>query len=243
MKKEQGITIVLLLILWQVGAMKLANDILLPMPLDVLSRMLHDIQSFSFYQTLFLTLQRMLIGLACSFVSAMVLALMAGSSKRFRAFIQPLIVLGQTIPNISYIIFLLILVGSEGSVTIISFLVLFPLFYANILLAQDMLDSDLKDVLRLYPDTLFKMIFKVKIPMLWPYLFSCFRTAFGLGLRVCVMSELLGQVRIGIGRQMSLARLNLDTTSLFAWTIWIILISAIADILFSRLQRWIEKRY
>ena len=55
------------------------------------------------------------------------------------------------------------------------------------------------------------------------------------------MAEVLTQVRIGIGRQMSYAaRIALDMTGLFAWTLWIILISAAADGLFSWLQKKVE---
>ncbi|MDO9592460.1 MAG: ABC transporter permease, partial [Erysipelotrichaceae bacterium] len=46
-----------------------------------------------------------------------------------------------------------------------------------------------------------------------------------------IMSEVLGQVQTGIGKSMFLGKLYLDTTSIFAWTVWIILIGYSFDVL------------
>ena len=43
LKKEQFLTIVILMILWQLLALSVNNDILIPMPLDVARRMLADV--------------------------------------------------------------------------------------------------------------------------------------------------------------------------------------------------------
>lgn len=45
------------------------------------------------------------------------------------------------------------------------------------------------------------------------------------------MSEIMGQVQQGIGRQMNLCRLTSDMTGVFAWTGWIILILLLMDAL------------
>ena len=45
------------------------------------------------------------------------------------------------------------------------------------------------------------------------------------------MSEIMGQVPMGIGRQMNLCRLTSDMTGVFAWTGWIILILLLMDAL------------
>ena len=158
-----------------------------------------------------------------------------------RRLIEPLEVIVKTIPNLSYIMIFLIWLGSEGSVMVTSFCVLFPVFYTAVLLSQDLLDSELQDVLRCYPERSVSVFWKVRLPQALPHLLAAMKTGFGLGLRVCVMAEVLTQVRIGIGRQMSYAaRIALDMTGLFAWTLWIILISAAADGLFSWLQKKAE---
>ena len=51
--------------------------------------------------------------------------------------------------------------------------------------------------------------------------------------QVGVMAEIIGQVQLGIGRQLNIARFNMDMTAIFAWTLWIILLLLILE--------WIRK--
>ena len=233
--------IVLLLVLWQGLAMKVNNDILIPMPLDVLNRMLCDLGRPDFYSQTLTSLGRMLKGFGLSLLIAGLCGYAAALNKTVRRCIEPLEVIIKTIPNLSYIMVFLIWLGSEGSVMVTSFCVLFPVFYTAILLSQDLLDSELQDVLRCYPETPWIVFWKVRLPQALPHLAAAIQTGFGLGLRVCVMAEVLTQVRVGIGRQMSYAaRVALDMTGLMAWTLWIILLSAAADGILGWLKNKVE---
>ena len=60
-----------------------------------------------------------------------------------------------------------------------------------------------------------------------------------MAFKVGVMAEILGQVSVGVGRQMQLARLNFDLVSVLAWTGWIILLLFVFDQLLKRLLRMI----
>lgn len=239
-KKETVFTVLVLLLLWQAAALLAGNEILIPRPTTVLMRMADNITDPLFYQSMASSLQRMMKGLILSLAAALILGAAAVESCGVRRCLEPVVVVFKTIPVISYIVILLIWLGSEGSVPLISFCVLFPVFYSAVLLSQSLLDRDLQDVLRCYPETWYNTWLKVRIPQLLPHLLSALKTGFGLGLRVCVMAEIQASVMRGIGRQMSYARMNLDVAGLIGWTVWIILISAAADLMFSRLQKWVE---
>lgn len=241
MKKEHAATIILLAAGWQLLAMRINNDILIPLPLEVVRRMLADLSQPAFYVQTLTSLTRMLKGFGISLILAMLLGFAAAVKPAVRRMIEPLEVIVKTIPNLSYIMIFLIWLGSEGSVMVTSFCVLFPVFYTAVLLSQDLLGSELLDVLRCYPEAPLVVLLKVRLPQALPHLTAALKTGFGLGLRVCVMAEVLTQVQIGMGRQMSYAaRIALDMTGLVAWTLWIILISAAADCLFSWLQNKVE---
>ena len=72
LKKEQFLTIVILMILWQLLALSVNNDILIPMPVDVARRMLADLSQPSFYAQTLSTLGRMLKGFGISLIFALV---------------------------------------------------------------------------------------------------------------------------------------------------------------------------
>ena len=236
------LTSIILLVGWQIFAVTVSNDFLVPYPLAVLQRMLENIQDPKFYITIGNSLLRMMKGYTLSLVVACVLGFTAASNELIRRILHPLDVIVKTIPNLSYIMVFLILLGSEGSVMVTSFCVLFPVLYSAVLLSQDMLVESLKKILICYPENHFTVLFKVRIPQAIPYILEAMKTGFGLGLRVCIMAEILTQVKIGIGRQMSYdARVALDMTGLFAWTVWIILISQAGHFILDECGKIIER--
>ncbi|MEG0394698.1 ABC transporter permease [Anaerorhabdus sp.] len=235
MKKEHGITVLILVLLWQVLSVVVHNDILIPYPIDVLQYLLQIITTQNFYQSVFQTIVRVCIGFGISFIIALILSIISNHSKVFRTLFEPIQLLTKSIPNISYIVITLVWLGSEKSVSVICFLILFPIFYNNFLFSMDNEPQELKDIARIYPESFFELARSKTIPMLIPTILSSSKMAFGLGFKVAVMAEILGQVRTGIGRQLHIARLNLDTTGLFAWTIVIICICFIIDWIFNQL--------
>jgi NitT/TauT family transport system permease protein len=232
MKKEHVFSVAFLLILWEIAAVSVGNDILIPYPLDTVSAFASLFMSASFYETVASTILRVFRGFILSMGAALVTAILSDWSVTFRRLFAPVQMITRTIPNISYMILALIWLGSEGAVSAVSFMILFPVFhnaFANCLLNED---PSLKDAELLYPET-FGMRLKTRvIPMLVPEILRTGKTAASLGLKVGIMAEILGQVRTGIGRSMNYARLNLDTTGILAWTLVIILISLLSDRIF-----------
>lgn len=234
MKKEGIVVSFILLLFWQFVAMSVGNDILIPYPMAVVLNLVGQLGDLSFYHIIGQTLIRVLIGFSVSFLVALGFVLLASQSSMIRRILNPIQVLTKSIPNISYIIITLVWFGSEASVSIICFLVLFPIFYNNFLFAIDSEPQELKDIEKIYPESFFETMKAKTIPMLVPSMLSSSKVALGLGIKVSVMAEILGQVRVGIGKQLYLARINLDTTSLFAWTIVIIVLCFIIDWIFDQ---------
>lgn len=232
MKTKHWITVLILLICWYLFALYLSNDILLPLPSVVLERMLLDFTTQDFFIIVFTTFRRTLIGLLIALGMALILGLASSLNKTLKELLSPLIIISKTIPNISYIFIILVWFSREISVTIIAFLILFPVLYATITSAMDQFNQELKDVLLLYPEKTGFTLRKLYLPHLFPFVLNGLKTAFGLGLKVSVMAEILGQVQVGIGKQLYLCRINLDMIGIFAWTIWIILLCVGVEMLF-----------
>ncbi len=243
MKKEIGISILTILIGWSLVAFVAGNEILVPTPVQVFLSMSAHLMSVSFYIAIFHTLIRMFYGLIWAFLSAIFLGFLGIYHRPIKEFFKPIFAVFKTIPTISYIFLVLLWFGRSRSVTIVSFLVLFPIFYSNIVQGIEGIDSSFKNLLKVYPAPKHIEIFKIYLPLIETYLYAAFKTAFGLGFKVSVMAEILGQLPNGIGRQLQLAKLNFDIPNLFAWTIWIILISVLSEFLFDMIRnKWIKKK-
>ena len=236
MKKEHVFSVIALLVIWQVAAMRVANDILIPYPMKTLLETVKLFGSLSFYQTVGATLYRVSKGFLLSMSAALILCILSDRFPVVKEVLHPILVIFKTIPNISYIVMALIWLGAEGAVSAVSFMILFPVFAGAFSSRLENEDRLLKEVKLLYPETFWYDIRYRVIPNLIPELLASGKTAAGLGLKVGIMAEILGQVRSGIGRSMNYARLNLDTAKIVAWTIVIIVISVLIDRIFSWIQ-------
>ena len=223
-----------ILVLWQLAAMAIGNDVILPQFFQVLSRMSVQISDAALYTSLGATMLRVLFGFILAFSAALITGIACANNPIFRAYFHPIVVLTHTIPNITYMFMALIWLGAEGSVAVIVFFILYPVLYQAVYGGMLAINPELSDVAKLYPETFFKRLVKVTLPLLGPALYEGARGALSLGLKVGVMAEILGQVQTGIGHQLYLGRVQLDMAEIFAWTAWMIFLSLLIDLLFRK---------
>lgn len=232
MRKYRTISsLFVLFLLWEIIAVQIHNDWLFPYPWDVLKRMVQFVTSMTFYEAVVMTLFRSLSGLLLAFLLASFCAFLTYRSKVFHDLFYPILLLTRSVPNISYIIIILVWFGPEISSSIVSFLIIFPTIYSSISSGLRHIDPKLKQVLQLYPERRYVQIRKVYVPLLQGPIQASLSAGIALAFKVGVMSEIIGQVQIGIGRQLNLCRLTTDTTGIFAWTGWIILILLLMECL------------
>lgn len=241
MKKKAPLTLIVILLFWCVIASMVDNPYIMPKPFDVFSLMFTQTRNASFYQAIAFTVYRSVSGLIIAFVLALVIGLLAGLHRRVEDLFSPIYLLTKSIPNISYILIALIWTNNETAVKIISFMILFPMFYSNIVSGIHQIDRDLIDVTKIYPEKWYRMIFRVYLPCIETYLLASLSNGMGLAFKVGVMAEILGSVSPGIGRQFQLCRIDSNMIGIFAWTIWIILILYLIEFLIKWIHRSISE--
>lgn len=235
-------SILLLILLWQMIAFNLDNDFLFPYPIDVLQVMGKHITTTLFYQVIFATIARSLCGFLLAFVSAFLCAYCAYQSTIFKDLFYPILLLTRSVPNVAYIIIVLVWFGAEKSATIVSFLIIFPTIYSNLSSGLQSIDTNVKKVITLYPESEWYRIRKIYIPLLRRFIEASLSTGISLTFKVGVMAEILGQVQMGIGRQLNLCRITSDMAGIFAWTGWIIFILVLMEVLLQLCYRYFGKR-
>lgn len=220
---------IILIIIWQCFAIAVNRQVIIPYPVDVLSKMMTYGQDPDFYISILYTLLRIIIGLLIANLIGMTLAFIAYDHKSIEANISPIVAFFQTIPQISYIIILLVWFSSQTALMIIIIMMLFPVFYTNYLHGLKGIDQDLKDVIILYHHTPLFNITKVYLPLIRHHINAAIDTCIPLSIKVGVMSEIFVSSANGIGKELYLARINIDTAAIFALTfdmviiIWLLL--------------------
>lgn len=236
--KRRCISILLLLGIWTGFAFSIDRTVILPYPMEVFQRMFSFISEETFYVSIGSTLGRIGFGFLLAMVSGISLGVLAGLSKKAEDYLAIIISILQSIPQIAYILIVLVWFDSFTALLIIILLMVLPVFYHNTCTGIKQIDEELKDVIQLYKQPFGYTLFKVYLPLIKSFILSAIDTSLPLSFKVGVMAEIFVQTNHGIGSALYLARTQIDMVSIFAWTIWMVIIV----ITISTLWRYIQKK-
>lgn len=236
MKHKIRLTIIILLF-WQLIAIGVNKDVVVPFPKDVMIEMCSLLTSLFFYQTIFMTLSHVVIVVFISQFLAFALAYLSYQKPVIDEYITPILSFLQSIPNISFIILVLVWASSLQTVYIVIFLVIFPLLYNNFIQGFNGIHDDLKDMIILDNPSHFDRLFKIYLPLIKTHYFSGLINSMNLGVKVAVMAEILAGLPYGVGRAIQYHRIQFDMCGVFAWTIWLVLLIQLFDYLIKKFYR------
>lgn len=236
MKKRSFVTILVLLIVWMISGEMVDNPIKLPSFFDVAERMIELALDSGFYEAFAHTLARSFFGLLLALFMGVFFGVCSGISHQFEEYFEPVYTILKSIPNVSYILIVLIWTNSRIATCVIGFMVMFPMAYANTLSGMKSIESKYLNLMRIYPVRRSYKIFKVYLPLISHYIYASFSNGLGLTFKVGIMAEILGSVSPGLGRQFQLCRINVDMIGIFAWTIWLVLFLIVFEAILKFLQ-------
>lgn len=224
--KDWAMFIVGALILWQIGSLIVNNNLVLPSPIRVGKQMLLQMQNPDMYISCGMTIARALSALVLSFVIALPLSFLATFySKYFRLTLDRIAALMQTVPNVCYIIMLLFWTSRNATVILTGIFLLCPLIYRALVEQLDVIIDQWTPIWILYPQPTWVLMSRICFSMLKPAIASALKSASSMAFKVCVTSEILTGLTPGIGRNIQLARLDLNAAGVLGWSIWLVILS------------------
>ena len=225
---------------WQAGSMALQavypnGHLLLPSPITALLRLGDLALTAVFWQSIGRSFLRIIGGFLLSCLAASLLAVPASRWKWVRELMGPLVAAIKAVPVASFIILALFWLNSRSLALFISFLMVFPPVYLNVLEGIRQTDGKLLEMARVFRVPLWRQIRGIYIPSVMPY----FRTAVSLGLGLCwkagVAAEVIGLPAGSVGEQLYNAKVYYMMPDLFAWTAVSVLVSVLFEKLFLHL--------
>jgi len=230
-------SVVLLILLWKIIASFYASELILPPPESTLIATLKLFVSKNFTSVVGLTILRGMIGFSISFILGIGLGILAGVNGSFHAFLKPILVTLRSTPVISFILLALIWFRVDMVPVFIAFLTMFPFICTNVIDGIKNVDRDLVEMSNIYRVSHQKIIQKVYLPAIVPFIFSGASSAMGFGWRAIIIGEVLSQPQFGIGTAMQTAQTYLLVKEVIAWTIIAIIISSFFEMLLRRVER------
>lgn len=226
---------------WQAAASAIGSSLLLASPVAVLRRLAVIWTESGFWSVVWFSFLRITGGFFIALAAGILLAVAASRSKVLETLMWPFMITIKSVPVASFIVISLIWLSSRQLSVFISFLMVLPIIYTNILQGIKSADKQLMEMARIYHMPWSRRLAFISLPASRPFVFSACSVSLGLCWKAGVAAEVIGIPDGSIGEALYMSKVYLDTASLLAWTVIIVLISVLFEKLFTALLRYAFK--
>lgn len=217
------------ILVWQMGALYVDNHIILVGPWDTVLALGRLIPDGNFWRSVLSSFGKISLGFLSAIGAGVVLGSLGYKLAFLRDLLEPVMVLLKSVPVASFVILALIWVGSANLSVLIAFIVVLPMIYVNTLAGLKSTDSKLLEMAKVFRMSVGKKARYIYLPALLPYLKSGCRIALGMSWKSGVAAEVIGVPDRSIGEKLYMAKIYLNTGDVLAWTLVIILVSALFE--------------
>ena len=239
LKKTAGrvLAVLFALLLWQIAAELIDLRIVLVTPVEVLRRMCTIWREPGFFETLWFSFRHIAAGFFLGLILGSAFAALAGRFSWIETLLWPFMVTVKTVPVASFIVICLIWLRTESLSVFISFLIVLPVVYGNLLEGIKSEDCGMKELAEVYHLPMPRRMIYVHLPQLKPFIFSACSTSLGMAWKAGVAAEIIGTPNGSVGKMLYYAKIYIDTDDLLCWTLVIVAVSVLFEKLFMLLLR------
>lgn len=166
--------------------------------------------------------------------------LLAALASRFavaEVLLMPYMAAVKSVPVASFVIIALIWLSSSQLSVFITFLIVLPVIYSNILKGLQSTDRKMLEMADAFGVPVIRRLIYIRLPQIKPYLMSASSVAMGLAWKSGVAAEIICIPDGSIGESLYFAKVYLNTPELFAWTLTIVILSVGFEKLFCLLLK------
>ena len=231
MERKAGklLAVIFALCLWQLAAMTIDSKILLVSPVEVAVRLTTIWQAEGFWASIWFSFYHIAGGFFLALFLGIVLAALAGRFSRIETLLWPFLVTIKTVPVASFVVICLIWLSAEKLSVFISFLIVLPVVYGNVLEGIKSEDKLMLEVGTVFRMPLLRRLLYIHLPQLKPFIMSACATALGMAWKAGVAAEIIGTPDGSIGKQLFYSKIYLDTDDLLCWTVIIVIVSVLFE--------------
>ena len=230
------------LAVWEIASLLIGEELFLPSPISVLEALAASAVDLSFWSAVLFTLERIILGFIISLSSAMILAFLSYRWRILGILLEPIVKVVRATPVASIVILILVWVRSRNLSVVISFMMVFPVVYQNVLKGLCNTDRNLIEMADAYRIRTLKRIRYIYLPYLVPYLESAISISLGLAWKSGIAAEVIGLPDGSIGERVYEAKIYLSMPDLFASTVTVIILAFVFERVFLYLSRSILRR-
>ena len=219
------LSVLLALTLWQLAAWLVNLPVLFVSPLQVCARLTTIWREPDFFPVVWHSLLRIALGFTSALLLGTLLAVLSGRFSLLKTLLWPYVTVMKTVPVASFIIISFIWLSSKNLAAFISFLMVFPTIYLNVLQGYESADRELLEMARVFRVPYGRQLRRIYLPAIRPFLLSACSVALGMAWKSGVAAEVIAITKHSLGGMLQEAKVNFAMVDLFAWTVVIVLCS------------------
>ena len=228
------------LLVWAVCARMVGKELLLAPPSQVFRRF-SFLGEASFWHTVGLSLWRTALAYVIGVVLACALAALCSLASWLDDLVRPALAVIRATPVASFIILALVWLSSSNVPVLAGVLMVLPVVYASAREGIDATDRNLLEMAKMFGWSGWKTWLRVRIPSALPATLAACEACVGLCFKAAIAAEVIGTPKNAIGTRLYSAKIYLETDSLLAWTLVVILLSIAIEKLLKLLIRRLGK--
>lgn len=230
-------------IIWHAAAEIVDKSVVLPTPGVTIRTLFGLIGEEGFITTCAMTVLRIVAGFAIGAVIGTLLGVLSYKSRVLHAFLRPIQTVVKSTPVSSFVLLAIFWMGKEILPSFISSLIVIPIIWSTLTASLASTDRNLIEAADIYKVKGIRRIKYIYIPSVGKEYVSTLETGFGLAWKAGVAAEVLCTPENSLGREIYYSKTYIETEKLFAWTVCIIIISLIFEVLLKKaVDIFFEKR-
>ena len=214
---------------WQVLSMLIGQEILLVSPVVAVRTLLSMLREAAFWRRVLSSFGRILLGFFLAVILGVTSGALGYAFRPVRILLDPLMHAVKATPVASFIILALVFVRSRHLSVFISFLMVLPVIYVNLLSGLQAVDKRLLEMARVFRLGRLRTARSVYLIAVYPYFLSACALSLGMCWKAGVAAEVIGLPDMSIGEALYRAKLYFSTPEVYAWTLAIIILSLIFE--------------
>lgn len=222
---------------WWIGAERFNNNLLLPTPWTVLSCLGDLASTAAFWQTVALSIGRILLGVVTAVALGAALAVLTTNSRLAEVLIAPAMTAMQATPVASFTILVLIWLDRDWVPVLICGMMVLPVVWNSISTGIRTVDVQLLEMAKVFRLSRLRILKRIYLPTLLPFFRTSCSNALGLGWKAGIAAEVLTVPKISVGKMIAESKSYLLTEELFAWTLTVIVLSLVLQNIMLRLLK------
>lgn len=230
-------------LIWQIAALFINNSVILPGPIPTLLAFFLLFTKKYFWKAILFSLLRIIAGFIIGIILGIALSLIC----RLLPFLNRFISIGMSVIKstpVASLIMILWLIFKSGNVPIvIAVLMVMPLVWQNLSDGFDAIDKELDELTRVFCLSKKKRLKLLVFPTLLRYFIPAVLTSVGLAWKAGIAAEIISVVKYSIGKYIYDAKATFESADMLAWTLVVIVISVLFELLVKLLLRKVKGCY